>query len=184
MSAPKILLTGRPGVGKTYVIRRTLSLLAGLRAVGFYTTELRGPGGRLGFEAVTLEGSKLTLAHVDFRGFPRVSRYGVDVDGFEREIVPSIGAAVQLSADLIVIDEIGKMECFSMAFRDAVRLAVDGPLPVLGTVAKMGGGFMARVRSRQDVELIEVTLTNRDEIPLQLAARLRSEIRIEQGAKR
>ena len=183
MGGPKIVLTGRPGVGKTCAIRRTVSLLAGLRVVGFYTTELRGPHGRLGFEAVTLEGRKLTLARVDFPGPQRVSRYGVDVEGFEQEIVPSIGAAAQSSADLIVIDEIGKMECFSMAFRDGVRLALDGPVPVLCTVAKMGGGFMAQVRARPDVEMIEVTLTNRDEIPVQVAARLRSDIRTEQGAE-
>jgi len=33
-SAPKILLTGRPGVGKTCAIKHTLTRLEGLRAVG------------------------------------------------------------------------------------------------------------------------------------------------------
>jgi len=183
MTAPKILLTGRPGVGKTCAIRRTLSLLSGLQAVGFYTRELRGPVGRLGFEAVTLEGKKRTLAHVEFGGPERVSQYGVDVVGFEGEIVASIGPAAQSSANLVVIDEIGKMECFSMAFQDAVRQALDGPLPVLGTVAMRGSGFTAQVRSRSDVELIEVTVANRDDIPLQIARRLRKDIRTEQGAE-
>jgi len=113
-----------------------------------------------------------------------VGRYGVGVAGFEREIVPSIGATAHLSADLIVIDEIGKMECFSLAFRDAVWLSLDGPLPVLGTIAKTGGSFMAQVRSLPDVELIEVMLTKGHDIPLRLPEHLRKEIRTVQGANR
>jgi nucleoside-triphosphatase len=161
MDALKILLTGRPGVGKTTVIQRTLALLDRPLASGFYTGELRGPRGRLGFEAVTLDGRKQVLAHVDFS-----SR------GFEREIVPSIDPAAQMDADLIVVDEIGKMECFSPCFREAVRRALDSPLPLLGTIAKGGGGFFAEVRARPDVELIEVTMANRERLPVLLAARL------------
>jgi len=172
MGAPKLLLTGRPGVGKTTVIMRTLALLDESHAVGFYTRELRGPRGRLGFEAVTLDGRKQVLAHVDFRSRQRVSKYGVDVAGFERRIVPSIDPEAQPEADLIVIDEIGKMECFSARFREAVRRALDSPLPLLGTIGKAGGGFIAEVKARPDVELIEVTLANRDRLPAQLAARL------------
>jgi len=172
MSTPKILLTGRPGVGKTTVIMRTLALLDEPHAVGFYTRELRGPRGRLGFEAVTLDGRRQVLAHVDFRSRQRVSRYGVDVTGFERDIVPSIDPAAQPEAELIIIDEIGKMECFSARFQEAVRRALDAPLPVLGTIGRASSGFMAEVRARPDVELIEVTLANRDRLPTLLAARL------------
>ncbi len=172
MEALKILLTGRPGVGKTTVIKRTLALLDRPRASGFYTGELRGSRGRLGFEAVTLDGRKQVLAHVDFPSRQRVSKYGVDVAGFEREIVPSIDPAAQLDADLIVVDEIGKMECFSPCFREAVRRALDSPLPLLGTIAKGGGGFFAEVRARPNVELVEVTLPNRERLPVLLAARL------------
>jgi len=173
MGVPKILLTGRPGVGKTTVIMRTLALLERPRASGFYTRELRGPRGRLGFEAVTLDGHRQVLAHVDFHGPQRVSKYGVDVAGFEREIVPHVDPAARPEADLIVVDEIGKMECFSSAFQAAVRGALDSPLPLLGTIASFGGGFIAQVRGRPDVELIEVTAANRERLPAQLAARLR-----------
>lgn len=171
MDALKILLTGRPGVGKTTVIKRTLALLDRPRASGFYTGELRGPRGRLGFEAVTLDGRKQVLAHVDFPGRQRVSKYGVDVAGFEREIVPSIDPAAQLDADLIVVDEIGKMECFSPCFREAVRRALDSPLPLLGTIGK-AGGFIAEIRARPYVELIEVRPANRERLPALLAERL------------
>jgi len=167
-----ILLTGRPGVGKTTVIIRALELLPGLRATGFYTRELRGPRGRLGFEAVTLDGKRQTLAHVDFKCPHRVSKYGVDVAGFEEAIVPSIDPAPHPDARLIVIDEIGKMECFSAKLKEAVLRAFDSDIPVLGTIGLRGDAFIRSLKCRDDVEIIEVTWGNRDRLPERLAKKL------------
>ncbi len=167
-----ILLTGRPGVGKTTVIMRALELLPGVRATGFYTRELRGPRGRLGFEAVTLDGRRRTLAHVNFKGPRRVSKYGVDVEGFEEAIVPSVDPALHPQAQLIVVDEIGKMECFSAKFRETVVRALDSDIPVLGTIGLRGSAFVRSLKRRHDVEIIEVTRANRDHLPERLAKML------------
>ena len=168
-----ILLTGRPGIGKTTVIMRALEMLDA-RATGFYTRELRGPRGRLGFEAVTLAGKRQTLAHVNFRSRHRVSKYGVDVAGFEEGIVPSIDPATNPEADIIVIDEIGKMECFSPRFREAVLRALDSDKPVLGTIAARGHAFIEGIKGRDDVAVIEVARGNRDDLPARLVEMLRA----------
>ncbi|MFQ6001621.1 MAG: nucleoside-triphosphatase, partial [Anaerolineae bacterium] len=72
-----ILLAGRPGVGKTTVIKQVVEMLGG-EAGGFYTEEIRQGGRRLGFKIITLEGEEGVLAHVDIKGAPRVSKYGVN----------------------------------------------------------------------------------------------------------
>ena len=167
-----LLLTGRPGVGKTTAIMRTLEFLEGCAVTGFYTRELRGPRGRLGFEVVTLDGRRQTLAHVEFRSRDRVSRYGVDVAGFETEIVPAIDPLLHPDADLIVVDEIGKMECFSARFQEAVLRALESEVPVLGTVGLGGHPFIRQIRVRADVELIQITAENRDRLPQQLSRRV------------
>jgi nucleoside-triphosphatase len=167
-----ILLTGRPSVGKTTVIMRALEMLPGIKATGFYTRELRGPKGRLGFEAVTLDGRRQTLAHVKFKSPRRVSKYGVDVAGFEEAIVPSIDPALHPEAQLIVIDEIGKMECFSVKFKETVVMALDSEVPVLGTIGLRGDAFIQSLKRREDVEVIEVTWGNRDHLPERLAQML------------
>lgn len=159
------MLTGRPGVGKTTVIMRVLELLPSVRATGFYTRELRGPKGRLGFEAVTLDGGRQTLAHVDFQGPRRVSKYGVDVAGFEEAIVPSIDPVLHPDAQLIVVDEIGKMECFSPKFRETVVRALDSDVPVLGTIGLRGDAFIQSLKRRDDVKVVEVSWSNRDRLP-------------------
>jgi nucleoside-triphosphatase len=169
MAAGKnILLTGRPGVGKTTVIMRLAELVAGRTVAGFYTEEIRHAKGREGFRAVTFAGQTAILAHISSKSRSRVGRYGVEVADFEALVLPELARR----CDLVIIDEIGKMECFSSRFVSAARELLDGAVPVVATVAVKGGGFVAEVKARPDVETREVTTSNRDELPQRLAERL------------
>ena len=91
-----LLLTGRPGIGKTTVIKAVVGWL-GERAGGFYTEEIRDQGRRKGFRLVALDGQAAVMAHVDLRGKgrPRVSRYGVDVGAIERVGVSALQRAME-----------------------------------------------------------------------------------------
>jgi nucleoside-triphosphatase len=162
-----ILLTGRPGIGKTTVIVRLAELLGKAHVAGFFTEEIRVQGQRRGFRVRCLGGKSCTLADTSIRSRWRVGRYGVDVSAFEALAVSELNR----DADLYVIDEIGKMECFSDRFVGAARAALDGPMPVIATVAASGGGFIREVKAREDVEILEVTAENRDVLPSRLHAR-------------
>jgi len=175
--APKknLLITGLPGTGKTTLIRRALERLPpGALVSGFFTAEIREAGGRVGFTVNALDGRRAPLAHVRIGGGARVGRYGVDVAGFEGLVLPLLEPG---RAGLYVIDEIGKMECLSPAFRRMVSALLDSEAPVLGTVALRGGGFIAEVKARDDVALHEVTVKNRDALPGEIARALRELLR-------
>ena len=58
-----LLITGRPGVGKTTLIKRLIPALP--PAGGFYTEEIRSCGERVGFKIVTLAGEEGILAQKD-----------------------------------------------------------------------------------------------------------------------
>jgi nucleoside-triphosphatase len=163
-----ILLTGRPGAGKTTVITRLAELLGDRAVAGFYTGEIREGGQRRGFDATTFSGTSGVLAHVRIRGPHRVGRYGVDVAAFEQLVLPEL----RRRCDVLVIDEIGKMECFSARFVDTVRQVLDRPTPVVATAAISGGGLIAEVKDRPDAEVWKLTRENRDELPQELAARV------------
>ena len=169
MDKCRLLVTGPPGVGKTTLVRKVAAGLAHRRPVGFYTTEMRERGIRKGFELVSLDGRRGLLAHVDIRSRQRVSRYGVDVDGFDRflDTIQWHGP----DAGLVVIDEIGKMECFSEKFRALVRRVLDSETPVLATVARRGSGLIAEVKSRPDVKLLELYTSNRDKLAGEIVRR-------------
>lgn len=163
-SRPHILLTGRPGVGKSTVIAKVLQKLPNVPVCGFYTRELRGPAGRVGFEAITLDGRRCILAHVNEPGPYRVGKYSVAVARFETEIVPSIDPAHVEYQGIIIMDEIGKMECLSSRFQAAVMRALDSTATVLGTIGLQNDAFSRAIRQRPDVRLIEVRHDNRDHL--------------------
>ncbi|GAG23971.1 unnamed protein product, partial [marine sediment metagenome] len=90
------------------------------KVAGFYTQEIRRNNIRKGFSWACLDGTTGILAHTDIKGPWRVGKYGVDVAGFEKSVVPILDAE-HADAELFVIDEIGKMECLSDKFVAAVR---------------------------------------------------------------
>lgn len=167
-----ILLTGTPGCGKTTVVRRVVERLSGRRLAGFYTEEVRHGGKRVAFEAVGLGGDRIVLAHVHIASKHHVGRYGVDLEWFESLARRELRKPFE-EVDLFVIDEIGRMECLSEIFVELATRVLDGPVPVLATVAAKGSGFIERAKKRSDVQVTVVTAENRDSLPVILADRLR-----------
>jgi nucleoside-triphosphatase len=156
-----ILITGLPGSGKTTLIKKLADELRDYDPAGFYTEEMRSHGARTGFKLTSLDGQKTgTLAHVDIRGPYRVGKYVVDLQGFEQ----FLGTLRLLDSRqrLVIIDEIGKMECLSEKFRDLVASLLNAPAPVIATIALKAGGFIDEVKHRGDIHLYEVTERNRD----------------------
>ena len=157
-----ILITGLPGVGKTTLIQKLSEELTHLYPVGFYTTEIREEGVRKGFELISLDGTRGLLSHQDIHGPYRVGRYGVDIKGFENflETIPFFNPEIRL----ILIDEIGKMECLSEKFKKLLIEVLDSEKGLIATIALKGGGLIAEVKERQDVKLFTMTKSNRDSL--------------------
>ena len=156
------LLTGKPGTGKTSLIKQAVTGIKG-KAGGFYTEEIRARGTRQGFKLVTLDGDTVVLAHVNIHSPCRVSRYGVDTDSLDRVGVSAIKRAAE-QYNLVVIDEIGKMELFSRAFRDSVREIIDSGKNVLGTIMLAANPWADAIKLKPPVEVIELTRANHDQV--------------------
>lgn len=158
-----ILITGKPGVGKTTLIQSVVAKVK-LSCQGFYTRELRiNSKNRVGFEIVTLDGKKALLAHVDHLTPHRLGKYFVNVDNINRVIVPCLEQAIA-QAQVIIIDEIGKMELFSPLFRQAVLKALAAPKSVLGTITLAELPLIKAIKSRPDVIVVKLRPDNRKEI--------------------
>jgi nucleoside-triphosphatase len=168
---PRLLLEGRPGVGKTTALARVVELLRaeGGSVTGFLTRELREGGARVGFTLETLDGRRGVLAHVRVRG-PRVGRYGVVLDDLERLAIPAMHA----DADVVVVDELGKMELASVAFRDAVIALFERSVAVVATVHAHRDPFTDELKRRPSVAVLRLTRSNRNELPSTIASTLRT----------
>jgi nucleoside-triphosphatase len=183
---PRLLLEGRPGSGKTTAVARLVALLRRerLAVTGFLTRELRERGERVGFTLETLDGRRGILAHVSVRGGPRVERYGVThhdlgprVERYgvthhdlERLAIPALRA----HADVVVVDELGKMELTSAALRDAVIALLDRPIALVATVHARPDPFTDQLKRRPCVAVLRLTRSNRDDLPADIARRLRT----------
>ncbi|XP_062542607.1 cancer-related nucleoside-triphosphatase homolog isoform X2 [Armigeres subalbatus] len=167
-----ILITGMPGVGKTTIVRN-LGLELQKRKIpldGFYTEELRNASGeRSGFDIVTFDGKRAPLARVSDttkNSRDRVGKYAVCVAEFESVALPALNSR---SANLLLLDEIGKMEMKSKSFAERMLQITDG-------VARGGIFFVAtiplkatldiveRLKRTKNAQLFHVTATNRNQI--------------------
>ena len=157
-----LLVTGLPGVGKTTLVKKLSEALKSLHPAGFYTEEIREVGERKGFELFSLDGKRGLLSHQEIRSSYRVGQYKVDVKGFE-DFLGSI-SFFDPSTRLIIIDEIGKMECLSLRFQEILKEIVDSEKWAIATIALKGTGLIAEVKKRKDVRLFEITKKNRESL--------------------
>jgi nucleoside-triphosphatase len=166
----RLVIMGKPGVGKTTLAARVVQLLRGrLRMAGFTTAEVRAATGeRAGFDVVCVDGRRSALARAGAQSSVNVGRYGVNVVAFERIALPELA---RRDVDLMVIDEIGKMELSSARFQQAVLDALAAPVPVMATLGNGDLPFLEAIRTRPDVQLITVTERNRDALIGQLVKR-------------
>jgi len=156
------LLCGEPGSGKTTIIKEVLAR-AGRSAGGFYTEEIRTGGVRQGFRIVTLDGKSATLAHSAVSSPHKVGKYGVDIHSMDDIAIPAVKEAIR-SCDIVVIDEIGKMEMFAPSFKEAVIEALQSGKKVLGTVMLASNPWADGVKQRPEVDIIRVTRGNGSEV--------------------
>jgi nucleoside-triphosphatase len=111
----RLVILGRPGVGKTTLVKRVAEHFPGLFH-GFYTEEIREGRIRTGFRIVTLSGKRGVLATKGGASPLRVGTYAVFVEDFERLVLPELENALKQKVPLLV-DEIGEMELSSQNFR-------------------------------------------------------------------
>lgn len=160
-------LTGLPGSGKTTAVLRVVERLGelGVRVGGMYTQEIRERGRRIGFAVKRIGGGEGVLAHVGFRGGPRLGRYVVNLSDLEGVGVAAIIEALE-SAEVVVVDEVGPMELYSEKFREAVeRLLESGKHAILTVHYRSRDPLVLKVKERAGRNLITLTPENRDRVP-------------------
>jgi len=128
----KILLTGMPGCGKSFLIEMLIEELKGKRIAGIITPEIREKR-RIGFKIIDLvSGKEDILASVEIKTKPRVGKYGINIKGIDN-IVDQFRKSFE-TADYIFLDEIGKMELYSNKLKEISEEILNSSKNVIAVV--------------------------------------------------
>ena len=170
---PKIGITGMPNVGKTQTLVKVMEFLQGSGYIieGMVTEPILEKEKCVGFyirDWQTVE--KEVFAHVNFDSKDKVGDYGVDLSVLEKIGVAAIEKAISDDdVDIIIIDEIGKMEMLSERFCEVVIEALDSDKPIMITLHKKSRTpLLQDVRRRDDIRILEVTPVNKNLLPYKL----------------
>lgn len=170
MNSVKILITGSPGCGKTTLIKRIAENIS-YPVNGFFTAEIRKGGTRVGFEVESFGGEKAVLSHVDIRSKNRVGKYGVDIEAFEKIALPEIEKAIN-GKNLLIIDEIGKMELYSARFRELILTVFKSEIPIIATILYKPHPFCDGLKSIDNVEIVQLRRDNYESLLKEILIKL------------
>uniref|UniRef100_A0A8D8S634 Cancer-related nucleoside-triphosphatase homolog n=1 Tax=Cacopsylla melanoneura TaxID=428564 RepID=A0A8D8S634_9HEMI len=161
-----ILLTGDPGCGKTTLVQKVYQALltSQVKVEGFYTSEVRAGGQRSGFDVVLLnDGGRGPLARVASTvPGPKVGKYTVDLKSFESLVQPILTPEKLKVCQVLILDEIGKMELFSKQFESSIQRIFQTSQVILATVPTRGSYLVEQLKTQAGSNLIQVHHGNRD----------------------
>ncbi|PSG96442.1 nucleotide kinase [Thermoplasmatales archaeon SW_10_69_26] len=177
--AAKIGITGMPSVGKTQTVLKIIEKLEAKEVIvgGMVTEAIEEGGQRKGFHIQDwLTKQKDTLSHVDFDSEFRVGKYGVDLEVLEELGVTSIHRGIE-DAEVVVVDEVGKMEMESENFCAAVKDALNSDKAMIMTLHKKSRNpLLQDIRRRDDIRILEVTPINRNLLPYKIEKLLEGDV--------
>lgn len=155
------MVTGPPGSGKSTLLFEIVGRLEenGIKLAGVTSPEIKRNEDRWGFHIKDIKtGKKGILASIELDGSPRVSRYGVSLEDLNKIGVEALRNALEDESEVVVIDEIGKMELASRAFADVTKELLDSNKIIVGVIYyKPVHPLIREIKSRGDTKVYWVT---------------------------
>ena len=174
----KVGITGLPGAGKTQALIKVIEMLEeeSLVVGGMVTEPIVENSKRVGFYVMDWKSKrKAVFAHIETESKFYVGKYGVNLESLDTVGVEALNDATK-NADVIVIDEVGKMEVESEKFVKAVKDAMEVDKPIILTLHKKSRNpLLQDIRRRDDVRILEVTPINRNLLPYKIIKLMKGE---------
>jgi nucleoside-triphosphatase len=157
-----VFITGIPGVGKTKLLKKLAHDLSMLVIKGFYKEKIVEDESTKGYRVVSFDYQEQILAHLFIEGPNKTDGFGVNVEGFEKFILPQLENLNMV--DLFIFDEISKMECLSESFCKTFEKILDSKIPVIATYSHHSTFKFKELKKRKDTIFLQMTSKNRDDI--------------------
>jgi len=162
LMAKNVLVSGIRRVGKTTLVKRLAHDLSMLVIGGFHKEEIIEDELIKGFRIVSFDYNEQILAHVYIEGPDRIDNYGVNVEGFENFVLPQFSNLNKI--DLVIFDEVGKMECMSRKFCQLFQELLETNIPVVATYSRHSAFKFKDLKKRKDTTFLQMNMSNRDNL--------------------
>jgi len=161
----KILLTGKPGIGKSTILKKVAGDLK-MPKYGVVAEEIRNDEGRrIGFKAVAFDGRNSIFAHKSaFKTEFAVGEYYVDVKAINDFVVLELKRGLNKDNSVVFIDEIGRMQSLSAEFLKMIRELFSSRSNLLATIVLDDEPWSLEFKKHSDAILVEVTGENREHL--------------------
>jgi len=161
-----LLLTGKPGVGKTTALKDVVRAIGTDHCGGFYTEEVMERGTRVGFIITTLNGDTDLFAYKEPHTPDSVARVGDYL--IRLEVLEGLGLRAIKEAiargKVLIIDEIGPMQLQSSEFRQVLQTIITMKHKLIGTVVLRPHPVADTIKHQAGTKLLHLTRSNRDQI--------------------
>ena len=178
-----ILLTGKPKSGKSRMLdklRRSLSKQRKIRMNGIISSELQFKKQRIGIKMKDIKKkSEILMAVKTFKNnkynmkSKQFGSYCVDVNALENVALPVFDDLK--GCNLLIIDEIGKMELLSNKFKKKIKtlFSTEQKFIILAIVPISNDvPLVEDLKKRSDTELIELSENNREGVYRKIRKRI------------
>jgi len=150
-------ITGPPRAGKTTLLKRIMQTLRehNIKLAGILCPEVRVNNRRWGFKIIDLKTSREgILASIEIPKGPKISKYRVNVVDLEEVGVKALQNALRDESEVVIVDEIGKMELVSENFSHTVKQLLDSDKILLGIIpARYTHPLLSEIRRRRDTKI-------------------------------
>lgn len=167
----KIGITGLPGSGRTELLLTLVDMLEaeGVKVGGVLTEAIEEEGKVTGFKMIDyMTKEEAVIASTRITSRARLDEFGIDLDSLGIFSVNAIKRGV-FNADLVIIDEIGRIQLKSEYFNKAVLNALKSSKPLIMTIyRKSRSSLLQDIRRRDDIRMLEVTPVNKGILPFKI----------------
>ncbi|MCL4350075.1 MAG: NTPase [Candidatus Thermoplasmatota archaeon] len=166
--AVKIGITGPVGSIKADALGKIIDMLKnqGKNIQGVLVTEIMEQGKLRGYSILDIYTKrKIVFADTSISSRVKIDKIGVDTRLLEELLIPSLQRAVE-SADVIVIDEVGKLENTTKSIQKVINDALNSTRPILVTIHKKSRNpVLQEIRALEGVRIFDITPINRSLLP-------------------
>lgn len=167
MSA-KILIIGPPKCGKSTLIEKLISYFKQKRIEihGFITPEVRENQKRIGFDVRNIysETDYKLARKGNYDTKYNLGSYSVFIKEFE-EMLDDFQKEEKSEEDLIIIDEIGKMELFSHKFQNLIKELFSSSFPIIATIGlNLKHDLKEELLKNPDMTLLRLNRNNQEKV--------------------